>query len=59
MAKGNYEVSGSAEDNEVQLQMLGSGKGDGGEGNEPDIDGSPPGEPYDPHLHRNRPAPTT
>lgn len=52
MAKGNYEVSGSVEDDEVQLEMLGASR----KGN---ADESPSNEPYDPHLHRNRPAPTT
>lgn len=59
MAKGNYEVSGSPENDEVQLEMLGARKEDAGRGNETDADGFSPTEPYDPHLYRNRPAPTT
>lgn len=59
MAKDKYEVSAAADADEVQLQMLGAekeGKTDpeGGLVNE-----SHSNVPYDPHLHRNRPVPTT
>ncbi|KAL0279968.1 UNVERIFIED_CONTAM: hypothetical protein PYX00_001406 [Menopon gallinae] len=51
MTKRNYEVS-SPDRNDIQLQIMGAGDA-------PIADGSPSRGPYDPHLHRNRPAPTT
>lgn len=50
MTKRNYEVT-TPTNNDVQLQMFGGGDGSPAH--------SPSSEPYDPHLHRNRPAPTT
>lgn len=58
MTKEKYEVSAAADADEVQLQMLGAGKRDA-EGSHIHNDESPPDGPYDPHLHRNRPVPTT
>ena len=51
MTKRNYEVT-AAPGNDVQLQMFGNGDSSPSQG-------SPSKEPYDPHLHRNRPTPTT
>ncbi|EEB18928.1 proton-coupled amino acid transporter, putative [Pediculus humanus corporis] len=51
MTKRNYEVT-AAPGNDVQLQMVGNGDSSPSQG-------SPSKEPYDPHLHRNRPTPTT